>query len=389
MSKVDLISQLQQLENTPGNNDKIMLLFLELLQFYKSELNKSKDLKSQSAAEKAKLDSLYLTLQNLNYEIDYLNREIQKYDSIEYSYQNLELKPLDEFLMTFTHVDDHSTMIARLQDELQERKSMQKELESAREERNKFNETLNSKKGELETMNKDLDELIQFTLPIQERHGLTFTKDINNNQHAEQLPFPLYCLYQHIVGYNSAYTDLVNVEICGGTNDSGNYKPDPTNFYDKHPLHLKVTFNPQISLVFKYLPVLDIVVVETLVSVRSLHPDFLTSNLYPGDDGQSSPNPSNAFLDDGNFTFSSELAGGSAYTWAQIISGLHYPTHLQLNLSKNNALVDNKPVISEISKLLLERKAKMDSMSVAFESLVQGKIKMKGKISGFQLVVLA
>lgn len=161
-------------------------------------------------------------------------------------------------------------------------------------------------------------------------------------------------------------------------------------------MQFKLTLNSQINLVFKYLPVLDIVVVETLVSVRSIHPDYLTSNLFPGDDGQSSPNPANSFLEDGyiifnhsNFTFSSDMAGGNAYSWAQILCGLNYPTNYSTNLSKNNTHLDNKPVFGEITKLIMEKKSRMDKMSIAFESLVQGKLKMKGKISGFQMVLEA
>ncbi|KAJ3275003.1 THO complex subunit 5 [Terramyces sp. JEL0728] len=382
-SKIDLISQLQQLENIPENNDRMMILFFELLQFYKSELNKIKDLKSESATEKGKLDNLYLALQNLNYEIDYLNREVQKYDSIDYSYQNLEMKPLEEFLRNYTHVDDHSTMIARLEDELQERKTLQKELETVRDERNKFNTALSTKKDELEQLNKDLEELIQFTLPIQERHGLTVTEDINLYQQAEKLSFPLYCLFKHLVGYDSVYPGMIKYEIVGALNES--YKPNVSNFYDQHPVQLKLIFNSQISLLFKFLPILDIAVVETVVSVRNIHPDFQTSHLFPGDDGQTSPNPANEYLDDGNFAFSAEHATGNAYSWAQVLCGLNYPTNDQFGLSKNKNYVDNKPIISELNGLLLERKSKLDTISKVLEPLAQGKLQMKAKITGFHL----
>ncbi|RUS35304.1 hypothetical protein BC938DRAFT_472862 [Jimgerdemannia flammicorona] len=107
-------------------------------------------------------------------------------------------------------------------------------------------------------------------------------------------------------------------------------------FYKRHPLEVVITINkddtpqshPILKLRFAYLANLNIVVVapEECAGILYLDKRDMLGNLFPGDTGTESPNPTNQFLFNGEdaFEFDALQANGHAYHWAQHLCGLDF-----------------------------------------------------------------
>merc|ERR1711939_749090 len=134
-----------------------------------------------TSAARAKLDTAYLRLQNLLYQKDYLEREIQACESLETQYQTVPLHSVEEFTALYeatqtgdesdkrplAELSPHEVMLARLQLELQERKRIderRKELVSIKTRLLMENQT---KKSRLESLETQLEEYVSAGKGIQ------------------------------------------------------------------------------------------------------------------------------------------------------------------------------------------------------------------------------
>lgn len=82
---------------------------------------------------------------------------------------------------------------------------------------------------------------------------------------------------------------------------------------------------------------------------------FLSTYLFTGDDGLEDPNPTNAYLNDGSFSFDHKLAGGFAYKWAQTLCGYAFPvctSILKLTTNGTHIVEANQPATPFFSKLI-------------------------------------
>lgn len=66
--------------------DQILVSFVDLQQQGRTLAAMTRKCKATTAEFKLSLDKLHLTLQNLNYESQYLNKEISKCEAQEYQY---------------------------------------------------------------------------------------------------------------------------------------------------------------------------------------------------------------------------------------------------------------------------------------------------------------
>ncbi|KAJ3284891.1 THO complex subunit 5 [Borealophlyctis nickersoniae] len=411
------------------------LLFLELEQLNRKASMYTRDVKQVTTEAKQAMDRLHLSLQNHNYERLHLQKEIMKCEDIDTIYQDVELVFEEVFRAQappeLTAAEDpHQIMLNRLKFEMEERKRMQQEEKDLIALRDSLKKEKLEKLQNLEVMEKELESVIQASLPSQKRFGLSTTTERRQADVASLLPPPLFVLYKHAVGYIQTYEKMLSVDIVGDMEQAKMWFEDNRNevarltqgrsftpaaaslngdesdmeieirhegrvgsqdasktFHDKHPLSVVLTVkHPDESdaakMTFFYLPVLKIVVVaaEILQKMTNIPPAALLAGLFPNDDGTSSPNPANMFLDE-SFMFSPAMAGGYAYAWAQPICGLEFPSSpSQLTPSRawyaegDEGGLPLRPFLTKIVELVGQRIRVLKSLDSQINGLSSGSI---------------
>ncbi|KAJ1344183.1 hypothetical protein BSLG_001323 [Batrachochytrium salamandrivorans] len=344
------------------------LLFLELQQLNRISVSYSKLQRSKSDQVKQAMDQTHLTLQNLNYERMHFTREIAKCEAFETTYQDIVLHSDEQFVRLAPAelasaailADSHALMLSRLRFELSERKNMGKVLETHIARKLQIEAENKILSDDLDQTDVEIDALLKSTLPLQKKLGVEMTQRRNISERAYYLAPPLFVLYKHIVGYNVMYGEQgLTIEIAGDvtkvdikrpvltrekTSETGlqvsahqkgrDDEDDADRLYEQHPLSL-ILSNKDLSLTFKYIPLLDIAVVNADLRspVDNIQPNYILRGLVSSDDGLTSPNPANQFLLQGSFTFDAVKAGGLALQWAQAISSGMYPQTGELSFS--------------------------------------------------------
>ena len=300
----------------------------------------------EAAQAKQSIDSIGLVLQNLKYEKSHLKNEIEACENFETIFQDIPLEPLEQFMLRDVEGSmdshkqeedkEHSLMLCRLRFELAERKRLLLILEGLKTEKDRIYRECKARNDDLRDIDAQIEALVQSSVPLQNKLDIHIAEDRISLEKSELLPPPLFNLYKNALGFILTYgREGLIIEIGGEPGESSSNK-----LYDAHPLSLMLTIQdpkPLAKLIFVYLPALGIVVVKTdLIDPFDYLPaSFLASGLFPLDDGIETPNPANAFLNGGNFAFDQQAAGGFAFHWAQLISGLRFPMPTSLNTTHN------------------------------------------------------
>ncbi|KAJ3000757.1 THO complex subunit 5 [Globomyces sp. JEL0801] len=402
------------LQNGTLSSSKATLLFLE------STLAHTKHRKQLITEAKVNLDRLHLLLQNLHYQSQHLSKEILKCESHEtIHYQNVHLCPIEDFLKSdcATEVDisdEYQLTLARLDHELKERERLLVVLSQLKTEKSSVSQIIKQKNQELEQLDKDLEDLIQYTLPLQEKLQMKSTSSRQQNEKARCLPGPLFTLYRHATGYSSeSFGNFLKVKLPGNKitvdiienkqneaikGPEGDEKDmdidEPIDLYEKHPFSVVLSFyldgRELIKLAFHFAIHLNIVVVQTTLkeSFANVPVSFVSSQFYPGDDGHRSPNPENDFLNDGGFIFDPQAANGFAYHWAQSLCGLEYPMPYSLKLSPSKTWIQFQesessiPFLSKIASSLMERRSLLIKINTTLAAKLAGKLSLPKPMSG-------
>ncbi|KAL2912952.1 THO complex subunit 5 [Polyrhizophydium stewartii] len=389
-------------------------LFLELEQTNRALTSHTKHLRDINSERRKAMDDTYLALQNLNYERTHYRREIAKCDALETVFQDVAMRSVDELAelagddlraraaAAVAQADAHRLMLCRLEFELAERKRLAAILAKHKEDRNARERRNKALAKELEAMDADISGLLEATLPLQEKYGITITRQRANIDKAQYLPPPLFVLYKHVVGYiesNEATAEhhRISVDVAGEASaveikprssgvvsdetghESHHAQGEATleSLYELHPLSLVVTIPDVASLTFKFATALGLVVVDTALAtpIEHIPPTFLACGLLPGDDGQTSPNQAHQFLLQGRFVFDHARAGGFAFQWAQALAGLNYPLSSELNTSESRLWLLSesgrpvRPVLKHILEQLAARHAALQQTSAVLSEL--------------------
>ncbi|KAI8813324.1 Fms-interacting protein-domain-containing protein, partial [Cladochytrium replicatum] len=341
-------------------NNAATALFLELTELNRSLHLHSKAVKQDTHDAKQTMDRAQLELQNLNYERLYLQREIEKCDELETIYQDIDRMTDEEFMRRAppeyiaAATDEHNMLLSQLRFEMSERLRLQtaeKELEG---QRNQLTAEMKEKAAELESIDKELEQLLKYTVPLQDKLKLPVTAQHTTNELAALLPRPLFVLYQTAYGFSTAFEGTISVSIEGDHNAAleffeqsterknddpmetdagdddkeeyqthGHHKGNEVAF-ERHPLKLVVSIPSTAKLMCSYLPGMDIVVAssELLEPIELVRPSFLLAALFPADFGLTCPNPSNEHF---QRDIDVQKAGGSAYNWLQALCGYEFP----------------------------------------------------------------
>ncbi|KAJ3196248.1 THO complex subunit 5 [Irineochytrium annulatum] len=146
-------------------------MFLELQKLNRATLFHTRSMKSVTAEAKQSMDRLYLSLQNLNYEKMYLQREIAKCKDCESIYQDIELVEDDGSMesLSMTVEERHELMLRKLHAEMAERERLvtqENSLKAAKEELIKETQELQQ---QLEQLDTDFNTFLLQAVPLQNR----------------------------------------------------------------------------------------------------------------------------------------------------------------------------------------------------------------------------
>lgn len=290
-------------------------------------------------------------------------------------FQDIELFSFEEFKelsssmeLTVDFNDSHLLMKARLDHELEERKKMAASLLALKEGKIELLTRIKSKQLELEGLTKEMNDLINLTLPLQEKLKMEITAKRELNLKAAQfLAPPLFHLYNTLVGFLESkglpFSDI-DVVINQPSSDEAVGQE-----YLRHQANLLLSIRQDASdsstvlvrVKFSWLAKLKIVVcsADLVDSFNNVPASFVLSNLFKGDRGLDSPNPSSLFVDGLEFTVND--AGGFAFMWAQLLAGLQYPVVAQSTLQTSKSGIwmvgdEKMSLVEKVVHLIQERR---------------------------------
>ncbi|XP_069616141.1 THO complex subunit 5 isoform X2 [Ranitomeya imitator] len=398
-------------------------------------LKKSRD---QTHEAKQKVDAYHLQLQNLLYEVMHLQKEITKCLEFKSQHEEIELVNVDEFYREAppeiskpetTSNDPHQQTLSRLDWELEQRKRLAEKYKESLAIREKILKEIEVKKEYLNSLQPQLQSIMQASLPVQEYLSMPFDCLHKQYEIARHLPAPLYVLFVQASAYSQACDKKLVVSIEGSVEEAkALYKPPEDSQDDesdsdaeeeqttkrrrptlgvqlddkrkemlkRHPLCVSLVVkckdNSSLNLTFYFLMNLNILTVKAKVVPVSeltspisagelLYPDTVLSCLYPGDDGKKTPNPANQYQFDkvGILDLSDYITElGHPYLWVQTMGGLHFPT----DQPQQSVIADNTLSASHMEKtikLLRSRLMSRLSLHKQFASLEHGIIPISGE----------
>ncbi|EDO39880.1 predicted protein [Nematostella vectensis] len=364
------------------------LLFIILKKLNRVAHISGKKARDNTHEAKQKVDGLHLQLQNLLYEAMHLKKEITKCLEFKSKDEEVELVTEEEFYSQapkevskpeITKDDPHQRMLARLDWELEQRKSFASKKKEFEKKKELLEKEINTRREFLNSLQPRLEEILKSTVPVQEYLNLPLDAKRAQHETARYLSQPLYVLYVQATAYNEACDPHLSVQIQGDVEaakaalEEKPTQPEPESDSDDeatehqrkskrrrkkeesrkeekrkallktHPLQIVLKLNCKgkctISLLVSYLPLLQIVTVNPSLSISEavdqpilsnstiLAPESILTCLFPGDHGNTSPNATNQFqlTKDGIDSFSAFVGEtGQPFLWAQRICGLEF-----------------------------------------------------------------
>lgn len=380
----------QKLSGGDSNESRIRctLLFTILKKLNRLAHMRCKKSRERTQEAKQKVDGLHLQLQNLLYEVMHLKKEITKCFEFKSKDEEIELVSEDEFFRDapkeiskpdLTRGDTHELMLARLEWELEQRKTLALQKEQFLKKKGTLVKEIHTKKEFLDSLQPRLENILKATQPVQEYMNMPL--DVQRMQHetARYLPLPLYILYVQASAYNEACDPNLEVNILGDVDvakaamesktaarevesDSDQETSDghkrskhrrkkeearleekKKTLLKRHPLQIQLQVHCKdkatVHLLFSFLPIFNTVVVSPSLSLNEIASGSVLANstllsayslltcLFPDDDGEKAPNPSSLYqlAKVGISSFSEFVALlGRPYMWVQRISGLDF-----------------------------------------------------------------
>ncbi|XP_072271394.1 THO complex subunit 5 isoform X2 [Pyxicephalus adspersus] len=397
-------------------------------------LKKARD---QTHEAKQKVDAYHLQLQNLLYEVMHLQKEITKCLEFKSKHEEIDLVSVEEFYREapsaiskpdITSADAHQQTLARLDWELEQRKRLAEKYKESLASKEKILKEIEVKKEYLNSLQPQLHNIMQASLPVQEYLSMPFDCMHKQYEIARHLPAPLYVLFVQASAYSQACDKKLLVSIEGNVDEAKALFKPPEDSQDdesdsdaeeeqttkrrrptlgvqlddkrkemlkKHPLSVSLVVKckdgSSLNLAFYFLMNLNILTVKIKVTTASelssaisagdlLNPDSVLNCLYPGDDGKKTPNPANRYQFDkvGILDLSDYISElGHPYLWVQAMGGLHFPTdHPQPAVVADNTLSASH--MEKTIHLLRSRLQSRLSLHKQFSSLEHGVIPISG-----------
>ncbi|XP_070205854.1 THO complex subunit 5 homolog A-like isoform X2 [Littorina saxatilis] len=400
---------------------------------------------------KQRIEKYHLQQQNLLYEAMHLQKEITKCLEFKSKHEEIELVPVEEFYRDapedvsrskVTTEDPHQQMLARLEWELEQRKELAGKLKEAQTSREKISQEIQKKEDYLDTLQPKLQAILEVTRPVQNYLKMPYDDVREQQQTARHLPLPLYVLYMQASAYQQACDKFLKVTIEGNVDEAKSMDLDMPEIDDdsdsdqdaeeqekrtskrrrktqearlaekrqrvirKHPLcvNLEITAKDGsvLHLTFFFLPTLHIITVGVKVvpskdvSTNSItggdlmSPQTVLDELYPGDHGETTPNPANQYelgrYGMGEFGQYVDRVG-RPYMWAQWLGGLQFVdlTESDTPSGSTSMTVRAKTSISatymqQSIKRLRQRLKARRGLLCQLSSLEQGVVPLSGSV---------
>lgn len=339
-----------------GIAEKGVLGLLAMRESHRQLCLQVEQLREETSVYRRDLDQSNLQLQNLLYEKQYYEKEIQACRSFTSAVADdqVNLMPEEEFYQQATSAlkdgiegDPHKLMLSRLAHELEERRLMSARLTSLEEEKARCLKGVESRKQVLSEVQNQLNALQAVAKPLQDTLAPAVPLPKLNHV-AYLLPLPMYIIYSQLTAAQEALQLPVEVEVKGDLLAAQNFSREeaerkiPANGNSNgnssarkhkgseelperdpcqvHPLTVEMALtsvSPKISVKFEFLTSLNLVA----ASCVNLDDDGVLSDMYPGDDGS---------LEGFEIVKQFESLGrpvslrgaGRPYRWAQNLAGL-------------------------------------------------------------------
>ncbi|CAM6091968.1 unnamed protein product [Calypogeia fissa] len=276
--------------------------------------------------------------------------------------------------------DPHKLNLQRLNFELHQRKELCKQREQLDARKKLLQESIANRRKFLSSLPSHLKALKKASLPVQQQLGILHTKRVKQHQLAELLPPPLYILYSQFLSQKDAFGESIEVEIMGSAKDAQTVarqqanreaaaaagvteeakieedlpdedddsqrrrkrvkkshdkeNTDGAGLYQAHPLTIVLQIyddeqpatdkaNKLLTIVFEFLPKLNIVCAGIEGSSQGPEPDNLLVNLFPNDTGLDLPNQVSKLQAGGGFVFD-EKRTLRPFKWVQHLAGIDF-----------------------------------------------------------------
>ncbi|KNC50432.1 cold-induced protein [Thecamonas trahens ATCC 50062] len=328
----------------------------------KANAEKEAELAEASTA----LDEAQLGLESVLYEKAVVLNEIKRCAEFAFAGDALDLVPAKDALadaaVDAKSLSDHEVMLARLTFEMAQREKLVNELHAQQKTVEETQERLASDSDFLDSLHIQLDKFLHAGQPLVDAMGSSLVVvDAETRERLGLLPSPLYMLYTQLLAYNgAASTAAMALTIAGDTaaatlaaakaakaaadleppspsaakrvataDDDDDDDERADSYYAVFPLSVELelfpgpddAFDAPVKLGFAFFAALNLVGVQVLDGPL---PANLLANLFPGDAGETSPNPANAYLGTASgepFRFAPPLAVASLkpYLWAHSV----------------------------------------------------------------------
>eukprot|EP00941_MAST-03F_sp_MAST-3F-sp1_P006530 g6530.t1 len=341
----DELVDLDQASKTKTRDDKISslglrssLLLLELKRCNREVFLALSESKEEVSKAKESLDAANLGLQNLEYEKQYLLREIERnqgFKTIEMDRISLVSPKVFEKetgrSLKSHEGDKHAYQLDRLAHELSTRQSQNEAEKELEFKRLAVEKQIAAKRDFLQDLPSRVRQIEKSTIPLQKYLKMPNSVNKKRYEKARNLPSPLYVLFCQLEGYVEAHLSANQEESSfqvhiydpkherEGRNESqsrkrkrkrdealddeeegisnSNARDNALNVPKGLGVMLQVEVEhgkgrQSVDIIFRYLPSLNCVTAEA----RG-HPNmFVLRNLLPGDDGEKAPSAAHAHI---------------------------------------------------------------------------------------------
>ncbi|XP_033126787.1 THO complex subunit 5 homolog [Anneissia japonica] len=213
-------------EKITAKRMEAVLHFIALKKLNRLAHIRNKKARDSTEEAKEKVDSFHLQLQNLLYEVMHLQKEVTKCLEFKSTDEDIDLVNLNDFYQEapediskpcITKADSHQQRLARLDWELEQRKSLSEKYKEFQEKKNVIVKEIEQKKEYLDSLQPMLNTILQSTVPVQEYLAMPLECIRSQHRIAKLLPRPLYILYVQANAYHEACDESISLKIVGDT----------------------------------------------------------------------------------------------------------------------------------------------------------------------------
>ncbi|VDM26296.1 unnamed protein product [Toxocara canis] len=210
VSGQQLCDQILSSEETANLGESLMSHLISLRRLNRLTQFKNRMARDRTADERGVVDERFLQLQNVQSEIEHLQKEISRCVEFGSADEDIELVPLEEFyanasteLKEAAKQNPHQERIARLEWELVERKSLVATLQEREGRKNVLISDISTKEHRLKSLKPMIESLIEGARPVQELMGLNSLSSgsVEQRQLLGYLPKELFVIIIQVEAY--------------------------------------------------------------------------------------------------------------------------------------------------------------------------------------------